>query len=265
MCPSSVRDRPAAARRGCRACEEQERCLAKDEGPQPPGRSPPFSAPVPCVPRARKQGRRPRPPIPRSRRSSPRPSRRTRTCWRSARRSSRVAPRPAQAGALPGPDGLGALHERRLEPEPRRARYDDARVHGQPDAALARQAFAAREDRGAATRPAAERLERQRRLSVAAGVRRAFWSLLLSQESLGVLREQQEVWKEAEGVARARYAVGQGAQQDVLRAQLEITRFEQLRAQQEAESEAPRGRALASRRPRGGAGGRRGRPSGAAA
>jgi outer membrane protein, heavy metal efflux system len=77
----------------------------------------------------------------------------------------------------------------------------------------------------------AERLERQR-LTVAAGVRRAFWSLALAEESLGVLREQAEVWKEAEGVARARYAVGQGAQQDVLRAQLEITRFEQLRAEQ---------------------------------
>jgi cobalt-zinc-cadmium efflux system outer membrane protein len=82
-----------------------------------------------------------------------------------------------------------------------------------------------------------QRLERQRR-SIAAGVRRAFWGLLLSRESLGVLREQEEIAKEAEGVARARYAVGQGAQQDVLRAQLEITGFEQLRAQQEAESEA---------------------------
>jgi outer membrane protein TolC len=83
----------------------------------------------------------------------------------------------------------------------------------------------------------AERLERERR-SVAAGVRRAFWGLVLSEESLGVLREQEEIAKEAEGVARARYAVGQGAQQDMLRAQLEITRFEQLRAEQEAELEA---------------------------
>jgi outer membrane protein, heavy metal efflux system len=83
----------------------------------------------------------------------------------------------------------------------------------------------------------AERLERQR-LTVAAGVRRAFWSLVLAQESLGVLREQEEVWKEAEGVARARYAVGQGAQQDILRAQQEITRFAQLRVEQEAAIEA---------------------------
>jgi hypothetical protein len=85
--------------------------------------------------------------------------------------------------------------------------------------------------------PSAERLERQR-LAVAAGVRRAFWSLVLAQESLAVLRDEQEVWKETEGVARARYAVGQGAQQDVLPAQVEITRLEQRRAGLEAELEA---------------------------
>jgi cobalt-zinc-cadmium efflux system outer membrane protein len=83
----------------------------------------------------------------------------------------------------------------------------------------------------------AERLERQR-LTVAAGVRRAYWSLVLAEQTRGVLREQEDVWNEAESVARARYAVGQGAQQDVLRAQVEITRFEQLRAEQEAEVEA---------------------------
>jgi outer membrane protein TolC len=84
---------------------------------------------------------------------------------------------------------------------------------------------------------AAERLERQR-LAVAAGVRRAFWDLVLAEESLRLLREQEGVWKEAEAVARARYVVGLGAQQDVLRAQVEITRFEQLRVEQEAQVEA---------------------------
>ncbi len=107
--------------------------------------------------------------------------------------------------------------------------------------------------------PASERLERQR-LTVAAGVRRAFWGLVLAEESLGVLREQAEVWKEAEGVARARYAVGQGAQQDVLRAQVEITRFEQLRAEQEADGRDPPGRALPPRRARGDARRRRAAP-----
>jgi outer membrane protein TolC len=82
----------------------------------------------------------------------------------------------------------------------------------------------------------AERLERER-LTVAAGVRRAFWGLVLARDTLALLREQEAVATEAEGVARARYAVGQGAQQDVLRAQVEITRFEPLRAAQEAEVE----------------------------
>jgi outer membrane protein TolC len=81
-----------------------------------------------------------------------------------------------------------------------------------------------------------ERLERQR-LSVAAGVRRAFWGLVLSEEKRLVQREQEAAAREAEGVARARYAVGQGAQQDVVRAQLELTRFEQRRAELEAELE----------------------------
>jgi outer membrane protein TolC len=39
-----------------------------------------------------------------------------------------------------------------------------------------------------------------------------------------------------EGVARARYGVGQGSQQDVLRTQVEITRVQQFAVQQEAEA-----------------------------
>ena len=84
-----------------------------------------------------------------------------------------------------------------------------------------------------------ERRERGR-LGLAADVRRAYWDLVLARETLVLLREQEEVWREAEGVARARYTVGQGAQQDVLRALVEITRFEQLRAEQEGEAEARR-------------------------
>jgi outer membrane protein TolC len=83
----------------------------------------------------------------------------------------------------------------------------------------------------------AERLERWR-LATAAGVRRAFWGLVLAEETLLVLVDQEAVAGKAEATARARYAVGQGAQQDVLRAQVEITRFEALRAEQEAAVEA---------------------------
>jgi len=98
---------------------------------------------------------------------------------------------------------------------------------------VARQARPARGIAAQDTATLAELLARRRR-AVEAGVRRAFWSLVQAGETLRILGEQERVWKEAEGVARARYAVGQGAQQDVLRAQVEITRFEQLRVEQDA-------------------------------
>ncbi len=92
-----------------------------------------------------------------------------------------------------------------------------------------RSAIAAREAAGPK-----ERVERAR-LSLAAAVKRAYWNLALARETLLLIGEQEQVWREAESVARARYAVGQGAEQDVLRAQVEMTRFEQERARQEAE------------------------------
>jgi outer membrane protein TolC len=70
-----------------------------------------------------------------------------------------------------------------------------------------------------------------------AAVKRAYYGLLLSRNLLDLIRDQEDIWKQIEGVARARYAVGQGAQQDVLRVQVEVTRIEQLRAEQEAEAE----------------------------
>jgi len=81
---------------------------------------------------------------------------------------------------------------------------------------------------------AKEQVERAR-LSLAAAVKRAFWGLALARETLALLGEQRGIWQDAEAVARGRYVVGQGAQQDVLRAQVEITRYEQLRAEQEAQ------------------------------
>ena len=75
------------------------------------------------------------------------------------------------------------------------------------------------------------------RLRIAADVKRAYYGLLLARQLLGITREQRDLWREIEGVVRARYAVGQGAQQDVLRIQVEITRVEQSAAEQTAEAE----------------------------
>jgi outer membrane protein TolC len=81
---------------------------------------------------------------------------------------------------------------------------------------------------------AGAQLERAR-LSTAAAVRRAYFGLLQSRALLDLTREQADVWRQIEGVARARYSVGQGNQQDVLRTQVELTRAGQALAEQEAE------------------------------
>ena len=75
------------------------------------------------------------------------------------------------------------------------------------------------------------------KLGVVARVTRAYYGLLLVRDLLELIGEQEEIWKQIEGVARARYAVGQGAQQDVLRVQIEVTRIDQLRTEQAAEAE----------------------------
>jgi len=79
------------------------------------------------------------------------------------------------------------------------------------------------------------RVERVR-LSLVAAVKRAYLGLLLAREQLALVAELAHVWGEIEGVARARYAIGQGAQQDVLRVQVEVTRVEQLREEQQVEA-----------------------------
>jgi outer membrane protein TolC len=77
--------------------------------------------------------------------------------------------------------------------------------------------------------------ERIRR-GVVAAVERAYVGLVLTRQLLALTAEQEEVWKQIEGVARARYGVGQGAQQDVLRVQVELTRTHQQRAELDGEA-----------------------------
>jgi outer membrane protein, heavy metal efflux system len=74
------------------------------------------------------------------------------------------------------------------------------------------------------------------RLGVAASVRRAYYGLLQARAIEDLTREQAEVWRQIEGVARARYSVGQANQQDVLRTQVELTRIGQVLAEQSAEA-----------------------------
>ena len=171
------------------------------------------------------------------RRSSPRRSRATPSCTPRSRPSTPRAPAPDAAPRAARSDGLDDLHQRRLGAEPRQHADDDAWVHGEPDAALLGQAPAARRsgrERGAPGRAAAgpraaRRSRPPSRAPTTACCRRASCSRSPT--------EQRALWSEIEVVARARYAVGQGAQQDVLRVQVEVTRIEQRAIEQAAEAE----------------------------
>jgi cobalt-zinc-cadmium efflux system outer membrane protein len=73
------------------------------------------------------------------------------------------------------------------------------------------------------------------RLATTAEVERAYVDLLLVRGQLGILAKLEVLWAEAEVMARTRYEVGQGAQSDLLRAQLERTRLRQRRVALEGE------------------------------
>jgi outer membrane protein TolC len=72
------------------------------------------------------------------------------------------------------------------------------------------------------------------RLSVEGRVRRAYFDYLNAREQLALIDERSRSWREISEVARDRYAAGIGAQQDVLRAQVEVLRLDELRAEEYA-------------------------------
>jgi outer membrane protein, heavy metal efflux system len=72
------------------------------------------------------------------------------------------------------------------------------------------------------------------RLGVAGAVRRAYHELIHARELLVLLREQEGLLAAVSESARERYAVGEGAQVDVLRVQAEQIRLGQMRAERAA-------------------------------
>lgn len=64
-------------------------------------------------------------------------------------------------------------------------------------------------------------------LATEADVRRAWTELLLVRERRALLEELRVLFTQASATAKARYEAGEGAQSDLLRAQLELTRIEQ--------------------------------------
>lgn len=67
------------------------------------------------------------------------------------------------------------------------------------------------------------------RLSIQADVKRAYFGLLLVRGQLRLLEDQAIFLENAQAITQARYEVGQGAQADLLRAQLERNRLSQTR------------------------------------
>ena len=68
------------------------------------------------------------------------------------------------------------------------------------------------------------------RLTIQADVGRAYVDLLLIRDQLDLLDQLESLWQQAESMARIRYESGDGAQSDLLRAQLERSRLKQRRA-----------------------------------
>ena len=73
------------------------------------------------------------------------------------------------------------------------------------------------------------------RLTIQADVGRAYIDLLLIRDQLDLLDQLASLWQQAESMARIRYETGDGAQSDLLRAQLERSRLKQSRAALTAE------------------------------
>lgn len=67
------------------------------------------------------------------------------------------------------------------------------------------------------------------RLATEAEVRRLYLELVLARDRLALVDRLEGVWRQSAALARSRYEAGGGAQSDVLRSQLEVSRIKQRR------------------------------------
>jgi outer membrane protein TolC len=90
-----------------------------------------------------------------------------------------------------------------------------------------------------ATREASQVQQQAERVArgITASVKRGYYGLVLSRQLLEHTQHQAEALQQIELIARTRYSLGQGAQQDVLRVQVEVTRIEQLLAEMQSEAD----------------------------
>jgi cobalt-zinc-cadmium efflux system outer membrane protein len=71
-------------------------------------------------------------------------------------------------------------------------------------------------------------------LTIQAEVERAYINLLLIRDQLSLITKLENIWTQAEGIARVRFETGNGSQSDLLRTQLERNRLRQRRLIMEA-------------------------------
>jgi cobalt-zinc-cadmium efflux system outer membrane protein len=97
--------------------------------------------------------------------------------------------------------------------------------------------------KGNAARKQAEREQEnsiETMLRVLNSLRAAYYDYYLAYRSEDILEQNREIMKNFERIAESRYATGQGTQQDVLRAQLEVSMLLERLAVQEQKKEAQR-------------------------
>jgi len=97
--------------------------------------------------------------------------------------------------------------------------------------------------KGSAARKQAEREQdnsRETRLRVLSSLRSAYYDYYLAYRSSEILEQNKDVMKNVQRIAETRYATGQGIQQDVLRAQLEVSMLLEKLAMQEQKKESQR-------------------------
>ena len=70
-------------------------------------------------------------------------------------------------------------------------------------------------------------------LSVTYGMRKAVADLLLARQNIAIIQDQRRATSDIEELTRARYSAGLATQLDVLRAQAEVARFDQMRLHEE--------------------------------
>ncbi len=97
--------------------------------------------------------------------------------------------------------------------------------------------------KGDAARKQAEREQdnsRETRLRILSSLRSAYYDYYLAYRSSEILEQNKEVMKNFQSISETRYATGQGIQQDVLRAQLEVSMLLEKLAMQEQKKETQR-------------------------